>query len=255
MKQRLKGALLLLPLILAFFAGDVVFTILSIVLGIVGFIELKIAFSKKGICVPIIFAAIIPALLLLISFANISNIVLYAIFLAILFIYVIALLLEKVNIIDFSVTILSILYSFLPFWLISRVYVLDGGLKYTVLIFIISCVTDMSAMLIGKFFGKHKLIPNISPNKTIEGSIGGIICTVIACVIYGYFTNISIAWIIPLAIVGGIVAQIGDLFASTIKRHCDIKDFSNLIPGHGGVLDRFDSAGFVALLMSIVLFI
>ena len=95
-----------------------------------------------------------------------------------------------------------------------------------------------------------KLIPKISPKKTIEGSIGGIICTILVCALFAYVMNISIINIIPIALLGSIVAQLGDLFASAIKRYCGIKDFGKLIPGHGGILDRFDSVIFVALLIN-----
>lgn len=252
MKDRMKGILLMLPLIAVFFLGNIVFTLFVLVLGIIAFHELKDAFSKKDIHLPAIIGLIVPAILFLISFGGLPTTAQLALIVGLLFGMMTLLLQEKMTIMDFIVTIFSILYAFLPFWSISRIYAIDGGIKYVVLIFIISFVTDIFALVFGKKFGKHKLIPHISPKKTVEGSIGGILMTTVIGCIYGYFTGIPISWVLPLSFCGSIVAQMGDLFASTIKRYCGIKDFSNLIPGHGGVLDRFDSVNFVALVMILV---
>ena len=103
------------------------------------------------------------------------------------------------------------------------------------------------AYFTGYFLGKHKLCPKISPKKTIEGSIGGIIGSVVLSALFGYFffERILIHCII-IGIIGGIVSQFGDLTASVFKRKMGIKDYGNLIPGHGGILDRFDSVLFTA---------
>ena len=115
------------------------------------------------------------------------------------------------------------------------------------LIFIIAWSTDTFAYFTGILFGKNKLAPNISPKKTIEGSIGGVLGCALTTFI---FSTIFIPEIGNLSLVFGImgsaVSQIGDLNASMIKRNNGIKDFGNLIPGHGGILDRFDSILFTA---------
>lgn len=110
---------------------------------------------------------------------------------------------------------------------------------FLILIFIL---TDTFAYLGGRTFGKHKLIPHVSPNKTIEGSvIGSVIGTIGACVFYHFLVN-PITWKVMVGtFILSIIGQIGDLIFSKIKRENDIKDFSNLIPGHGGILDRLDS--------------
>lgn len=108
-----------------------------------------------------------------------------------------------------------------------------------ILIFIL---TDTFALVCGKVFGKHKLIPHVSPNKTWEGSIGGSIIATIGVSIFYHYLVSPVTWKIVLGIlVLSIIGQIGDLIFSKIKRENDIKDFSNLIPGHGGILDRLDS--------------
>ncbi|MBR6676258.1 MAG: CDP-archaeol synthase [Clostridia bacterium] len=109
-------------------------------------------------------------------------------------------------------------------------------------------MTDTFAYFCGRLFGRHKLIPSVSPKKTIEGSIGGIIFCIIGCVVYrlvlGQMNVESLPAIWIFAVLGllvSIVSQIGDLIFSLIKRRYGIKDYGILFPGHGGVLDRFDS--------------
>ena len=120
-----------------------------------------------------------------------------------------------------------------------------GGYLY-MLVFLGAWICDTFAYFTGKFFGKHKLIPEISPKKTVEGSIGGIVFTVISFVIFGLIVNlgfdadISYIKLCIFAVVLSSVSQFGDLIASTVKRQYDIKDYGNLFPGHGGILDRFD---------------
>ncbi len=115
------------------------------------------------------------------------------------------------------------------------------------LIFLTAFGTDILAYFTGYFFGKHKLCPKISPKKTIEGSIGGISGSVILCAAFGYFFfEKLLLHCIAIGILGGIISQFGDLTASIFKRKMGIKDYGNLIPGHGGILDRFDSVLFTA---------
>ena len=127
-----------------------------------------------------------------------------------------------------------------------------GAYMY-LLVFVSAWVCDTFAYFTGRLFGKHKLIPEISPNKTVEGAIGGIVFTFIAligywCIVrYAFkYEGLSIVHICILGFVLPIVSQIGDLIASSIKRQYNIKDYGFVFPGHGGVIDRFDSAMLVA---------
>ena len=113
---------------------------------------------------------------------------------------------------------------------------------------------DMFALFIGKAIGKHKLNERISPNKTIEGSVGGYIVGLIVNLLFGFILlkkayGLPTPFLIVSALTLPVVGQIGDLFYSAIKRHYGIKDFSNLFPGHGGVLDRLDSISFNCMLL------
>lgn len=131
---------------------------------------------------------------------------------------------------------------------------MSAGKYIYLLVFLGAWVCDTFAYFAGRFFGKHKLIPDISPKKTIEGSIGGIVFTVGAFALYCFIVNkfwgdnvhLSYITLIILGFFASIISQIGDLVASAIKRQYDIKDYGRLFPGHGGVIDRFDSVMLVA---------
>ena len=128
------------------------------------------------------------------------------------------------------------------------------NLNTVIYLFLISIMTDTFALFCGKAFGKHKLIPKVSPNKTIEGSVGGSLFGTIIPVLFVYLVTKQFSLTIVLVTFGlTIISQFGDLFFSSIKRNHDIKDFSNLIPGHGGILDRLDSILFVTSAYIIVI--
>ena len=111
----------------------------------------------------------------------------------------------------------------------------------TILVFISSWVCDTCAYFTGKTFGRHKLAPVLSPKKSIEGSVGGVLGSALVGVLYGYLFGFMPGYMALLCGIAGAISQFGDLFASAIKREHGIKDYGNLIPGHGGIMDRFDS--------------
>lgn len=131
------------------------------------------------------------------------------------------------------------------------------GMYFVILTLFGPWISDVFAYLTGRFFGKHKLIPSVSPNKTVEGMIGGMVFTALLTVPYGavlmrVVDDVQSANYIPLALAGAglsAVSQIGDLIMSYVKRKYGIKDFGRLLPGHGGILDRFDSVLAVAPFM------
>lgn len=134
---------------------------------------------------------------------------------------------------------------------IYRVRNLEYGIYTVWLIIIVSWVCDTFAYFTGMALGKHKLAPVLSPKKSIEGSVGGIIGSALFGFLFAYFVldKLLPGCVIPITIIcviGSMVSQVGDLAASAIKRNHDIKDYGKLIPGHGGILDRFDSVIFTA---------
>ena len=160
-----------------------------------------------------------------------------------------------------SEVLLSITYVVVSFTSLSMIRYIekDLGLYKLALVFIVSWVCDAMAYVVGSLFGKHKLIPEISPKKTVEGAIGGIVCATLAYLLFGLILDLAIPNIkvnyLVLAIFGlvlSVVSQLGDLIASLIKREHNIKDFGKLLPGHGGIMDRFDSIMAVSTILLIL---
>ena len=127
---------------------------------------------------------------------------------------------------------------------------LAGGRNLALIPFISAWCADAGAYFIGSKFGKHKLAPSISPKKSVEGAFGGVAGGMLGMLIYAiilYLCKTDVPWLsfIAMGALGSVFGLLGDLFLSYIKRDCKIKDFGSFLPGHGGVLDRFDSVLFV----------
>ena len=167
----------------------------------------------------------------------------------------------KTNFKDIAYTFIGIFYVIFFIMFLAFINGMKDGKVLIWYALIAAWGTDISAYIIGKKFGKHKF-SKISPKKSIEGSIAGVIGATLLALAYTYIANkfwgmnISYLYIIGLEIILSLVGQIGDFSASAIKRYVDIKDYSNLIPGHGGMLDRIDSLIFLApfayLLLSMI---
>ncbi len=162
---------------------------------------------------------------------------------------------KTVSVSHAGLVIFSIIYIPLFLSTLVDIYRLESGIYYLWIVFIGAFMTDTFAYFCGVFFGKHKLCPEISPKKTIEGSIGGGLCSVGLVLLYGLLLDkkfgIDISYI-RLGILGvliAVISQIGDLTASIIKRKYAVKDYGTIFPGHGGILDRLDSIIAVAPLV------
>ncbi len=152
---------------------------------------------------------------------------------------------------DVSFAILSILYVGIGFYYFIETRFNINGLGFVFYALFIIWSTDSGAYFIGRAIGKKKLWPDISPNKTVEGFIGGVVCAIVVGIIMSFFTdlNMSIPKLIIVTAVLSVFGQIGDLVESALKRHYQVKDSGQLLPGHGGMLDRFDSLLFVLPLL------
>ena len=152
---------------------------------------------------------------------------------------------EQIIMVFFGLIYVTMMLSY-----VFQVRMLEGGQLIVWLIFIGAWGSDTCAYCVGKLIGKHKMPSKLSPNKTIEGCVGGIIGAALIGFLFAlafYRTQTALWW--QFAVVGAVssvISQIGDLTASAIKRNHDIKDYGTLIPGHGGILDRFDSIIFTA---------
>ena len=140
-----------------------------------------------------------------------------------------------------------------------RIHAWEKGRFYILIPFVMAFMSDTGAYFAGLNFGKHKLAPTISPKKTVEGVIGGVVSAVMAMIVYGLILNVffdmtvNFVFAALYGIFGALAGVFGDLCFSVIKRQTDIKDYGNLIPGHGGILDRFDSMMVVGPLAEILL--
>lgn len=165
---------------------------------------------------------------------------------------------EKPDWIDAATSIYPIFTAFLPMALFM--VMLDEayqplGLVLIIFVFVIAFGGDIFAYLVGSTMGKHKLCPAVSPKKTVEGAVGGLVGSAAACLITAFVCRLFGAQtpgylsVLALAVVGGLAGQIGDLAASLVKRHCGIKDFGSFFPGHGGIMDRLDSVMFTLIVL------
>ena len=254
MKTRIITALLAVPLLvlLLLFGSTGLISFAVAVVSFMGVYEFYNAVGLKGkpaLCILGYLGAVL-VIVCKVYFPNLFSIVFSLWFLVL---FAVFLKLHKdIKTTDAALTIFSLAY--IPYLLsyIMLVHKLEYG-KFLIWFVVVGAfVTDSLAYFTGVFFGKHKLCPEISPKKTIEGAVGGLGGTAVVFVLMGYFYN-SLANagfnLIKLFIAGLITAaisQTGDLAASVIKREYKIKDYGNLLPGHGGILDRCDSLIFVA---------
>ncbi|MDD5097721.1 MAG: phosphatidate cytidylyltransferase [Candidatus Omnitrophica bacterium] len=149
-------------------------------------------------------------------------------------------------IVDISTTLFGILYVSWFFSFLIKIRYLDNGLGFLAALLIITKLGDIGAYLIGSNFGKHLLIPRISPNKTIEGSLGGLAFSIIGALVCSLFLDFNYLQLVLIGLGLGILGQLGDLSESLLKRDCQVKDSGSLFPGMGGVLDEIDSLLFAA---------
>lgn len=148
-----------------------------------------------------------------------------------------------------------------PFLLsaIVRIFARKTGIYLIFIPFLLAFVSDTGAYFAGRFFGKHKLAPVVSPNKTVEGVVGGVVATSLMMLVYclimqfGFRLQVNYLYAVIYGMAGSMAGVFGDLSFSAVKRQTGIKDYGNLIPGHGGILDRFDSMTLIAPLAEALL--
>ncbi len=255
MNQRYIGALVLVPLLVFIFLGGYFLKLSVLFLSLGGMYEFYKVTKVKGYKpIELIGYILCIGYNIYISIGLDMEIVVGVFLLVVFLLMIVPVLNTEVNFIDVALTILPCFYVAVFFSFILLISMMDNGKYLLWLIFISSWCCDTLAYYFGRAFGKHKLIPKVSPKKTVEGSLGGLLGSVIGCTVYGfiiskYGVNIALYHYVILGILGGIFGQFGDLVASSIKRNAGVKDYSNLIPGHGGILDRFDSILFAAVVV------
>lgn len=258
LKRTITGAVLVLIAVPLCYFSDTYFFVCAIaLLSAIGVYEMLSCIGvkkRKYISVPLIaVAGVFPILERYFSGRDNGTVEFLAVCFAVVFLLMMYLVMTPV----FTLGATDISEASTAF--VTSVYVMTGFVSLAILrdikhgqyLFYIPLVApmlcDIFAYLAGRAFGKHKLIPKISPNKTVEGSVGGTLACTLFCVLYGVVLNSNFEKMLPIwtFAVGGVViaviSQFGDLAASAIKRKYDIKDYGKIFPGHGGVMDRFDS--------------
>lgn len=262
MVTRIISAVVAIPLLLFFIiVGGIPLRCAVLVLSIIGMGELYKAVSGKikavhfvGFALEIVYGFCMYKL----EFTEFLKadihyffIMFFSVIAAMLLVLLILVFGHKTNtIIDGAITIFGFFYVGMLLSLICEIRGL--GLMYSWLPFIFAFGSDTGAYFIGSKFGKHKLTPELSPKKSVEGAVGGVVTVAIMTGIYffvcsklyGDITTGKIVYFMIMGIFGAALSQIGDLAASSIKRFTGIKDYGKIMPGHGGVLDRFDSVLF-----------
>lgn len=161
---------------------------------------------------------------------------------------------------EFGNMFISVLYPAIGFGAVAALRALDNGVYVIGFMFMVTIMTDTFAYIFGVRYGKHRLAEKISPKKSVEGSIAGTISAIVLTMVYIYVFQLEMIdnivltpiYAIMLIFVTSIFGQVGDLVASKLKRDYGVKDYSNIFPGHGGVMDRFDSTIFAALFIMFV---
>ncbi|MCL1924672.1 MAG: phosphatidate cytidylyltransferase [Defluviitaleaceae bacterium] len=240
MKQRiLVGIALLVMLVTVLYFGGIYLRLFLVGASIMAIKELASAFKLKTPYFALLFAVVYFA------FFIVNTSYLLAMLMVWLLINMIYMVFKNEHPNNVFANFFLPIYIVIPF---SFIYLLSHYGLVVLLIFTTSWGSDTFAYFVGKFFGKRKLT-KMSPSKTVEGAIGGVAGgTVLSLIVWNFIHPITILPVLIFFLIS-ILSEIGDLSASVIKRHMGIKDYSNLMPGHGGILDRFDSVLFTAPLV------
>lgn len=255
----ITGAGLLAVLLIALYLGGWVFAVLWIAAVLIAVKEEFDAINKAGhrpVEWPTWASLLvsIPCFLLLMEYQAIA-ILGGCIFLTFLLVTAIVLFRRDPELTDILISVMPLLSIALPGMCLLALSRLPAEIQRILiaLCFFVPVFGDTSAYFVGVRWGRVKLSPVVSPKKTVEGALGGLIGSVLtALVIYLIALSFgqqsfSVWHYLAIGLFGGLIGQVGDLFASSIKRHCGVKDFGNIFPGHGGMLDRLDSILFVAV--------
>ena len=271
MKKRvITGALLIaVSLALVLLSDYIVFPISLSLLAIVAVYEiLKVlqSKSKAALAIPAyILAAVFPTLA---YFINKENALPFLLILsASMFVYMTWLMgvsvfsKGRISYTKIAEVFTGVLYITVSFTSLSMMRYINPalGVYMIVLVLAVAWLCDAFAYFVGSLIGKHKLIPEVSPKKTIEGAIGGVVFSMLLCLLYAFLLdklteNIEVNYLV-IAVSGvilSVVSQLGDLIASLIKREHGVKDYGKIFPGHGGVMDRFDSVLAVSTILMIL---
>ena len=246
-KTRLLSGIVLVLLALLFIihGGYLLLTVLGII-SLIGLFELYRVFGIEKSAPGIVGYVAAIVYYLNVAFGFIPDIMMFVMALLIVCMCVFVFGYPKFHANQIIATFFGVFYVAVMLSCIYETRSLEGGRYLVWLIFLCSWGCDTCAYCVGVLFGKHKMAPVLSPKKSVEGAVGGVVGAILLGIIYAAATKGGMVEYAIICGVGALISMVGDLAASAIKRNQGIKDYGKLIPGHGGILDRFDSVIFTA---------
>ena len=249
----LSGIVLVIAALVLIISGGDVLLISTLVISYIGMFELYRVFKIEKELPGIIGYLAATVYYANLRFEFIPDMMMYVLILLILLMFAYVFTYPKYRTEQLLAAFFGVFYVSVMLSFVYQTRMLTAGAYIVWLIFLCSWGCDTCAYCVGVLIGKHKMAPKLSPKKSIEGAVGGVVGTALLTVLYSMIfktaMGITTSHIMILAMissVGALVSMVGDLTASAIKRNYDIKDYGKLIPGHGGILDRFDSVIFTA---------
>ncbi len=265
MKTRIISAAVLIPvLIILVLVLDKIYAsvVMALLMGVAAY---ELLFRTRLVCQPrlVIYSCIMAFAVTLWSYFGAIHAYLLLLMLVFLVLLFSEMMIDHIKV-HFETLAMCFFGGFLVPYLLSalvRILTMRNGRFLILIPFLVAFISDGGAYFAGVFFGKHKLAPVVSPKKTIEGAVGGLLAAVVGMILYavvldfGFGFEVNYLLAILYGLLGSGVGVFGDLLFSVIKRQTGIKDYGNLIPGHGGMLDRLDSVMMVAPLMEALLLV
>lgn len=261
MIKRILTAIIALIIFVPFVVyGNCPFVLFIYLLATIGFIELINMQKEKKHYLPIITSVLVLWMLLFpgledkLPYIQMTKADIALIFSMLLLVYTV-LLKNQFSFQTAGFFLLTLAYITIGFYFF--IHTRNAGLNYLLYALFIVWATDSGAYFVGRSLGKRKLMPAISPKKTIEGALGGIVSACVVAIAFQLVAPFPVSFftIIMVTILASIIGQLGDLVESAFKRHFEVKDSGSILPGHGGILDRFDSLLFVLPFLYVIGFI
>ncbi|MGI6452085.1 MAG: phosphatidate cytidylyltransferase [Syntrophomonadaceae bacterium] len=249
LKTRVITALLGIPLVLAvLYLGGVIWIVFFSLLAALALFEFFAMMKAKNFT-PLMLPGFLLLMVILFYQLQPAFLTHAILFIVTIIVLCFVLLYPRITLADVAISLFGVFYIGFLFHFVIQMGKLPDAFTIVLLAFVLTWASDTGGYLFGKAWGKHKMVPSLSPGKTWEGALGSVLLSTFISLAFFHFYAVdkyNLAYALLLGIMASVIAQLGDLFMSGIKRFFGVKDSGKIIPGHGGVLDRFDSFILVA---------